>query len=449
MNRTTPAALREAERYLDSLVDNERRRDGSYRRFDLAPIRGLLHRLGHPERGLSILHIAGSKGKGSTALFAEALLRAAGERVGTFTSPHLERWTERFRVDGREAGGEELARAVAEIRPCVEAQRTERPAQAPTFFDATTAAALVLFARAGLRWVVLEVGLGGRLDATNAVTPALTCITSIELEHTEQLGHSLAAIAGEKAGILKTGVPLVLGAVAVEAERVIMSRARDVGAPVVRLGRDFEVAVLGAGPREGLALRLRDGSCVARAELTVLGRHQAGNAALAVAAVRRLLAGSRQLDFAALVRRGLAAAQLPGRVEILSRAPWQIVDSAHTRASARALADTLAGLPCRRWHLVLSVSAGKDLDAFLQALLPLTDRVTATCALPQRSLGVTDLAQAVAQRQPDALFATVEDPEKALRAARHALRAGEGLCATGSVYLAGIARRVLPSSSRP
>ena len=172
---TPPAPIEtpeQAGRYLETLINLEQRRDLSAARMSLDPIHALLHRLGDPHEGLSILHVAGSKGKGSTCLFAEAALGALGHRVGVFTSPHLHSWMERFRVGGCDVDGADLARAVNDLRPHVEWLRENTPDLAPTFFDATTAAALLIFERAGLDHVVLEVGLGGRLDSTNVVSPA-------------------------------------------------------------------------------------------------------------------------------------------------------------------------------------------------------------------------------------------------------------------------------------
>ena len=261
--------LDDATAFLEGLINRERQPDAGYQRFDLTPIRRLLTRVGDPQTQLSIVHVAGSKGKGSTALLTEAVLRAAGERVGTFTSPHLSRWTERFRIDGREVDGSALAAVLERLRPQVVASCDEDPARAPTFFDVTTAAAFLLFAEARLDRVVLEVGLGGRLDSTNVVDPAVACVTTIELEHTDQLGDTLAAIAAEKAGIVKPGRPVVVGALAPEAEAVVLARARAVGAPARVLGRDFCVAVRTAD-LDRLSLQLRDGDfdvAVHRAEL--------------------------------------------------------------------------------------------------------------------------------------------------------------------------------------
>jgi dihydrofolate synthase/folylpolyglutamate synthase len=429
-----------AAAWLEGLLDVEKRPDLPYTRLGLEPIRRLLARLDDPQRDLSVIHIAGSKGKGSTALFAESLLRAAGQRVGTFTSPHLTRWTERFRIDGEEVPGPDLAAAIRRLRPEVEALRAQDASQAPTFFDATTAAALWLFREARVDRVVLEVGLGGRLDSTNVVVPAVACITTIELEHTDKLGATLELIAGEKAGILKPGVPAVGGALADPARKVVEARARELKARVAWLGVDFGCDVL-AADASGLTLALRDGPLELEARVPVLGAHQAANAALALACVRR--AGVSDAVLADSAARGLAAIRLPGRAELLSRTPWILVDGAHTGASARALARVIDGLPRRRTHLVLSVSTGKDLVAVLDALLPCADEVTVTRAEPTRSLDPAALAAAVRRAAPELALRVVPNPHLALRAAAEALAPDHLLCATGSVYLAGIARSVL------
>jgi dihydrofolate synthase / folylpolyglutamate synthase len=432
--------LRAAEAYLESLINLEKSRTPRRERLSLAPIRALLDRLGAPERGLRVLHIAGSKGKGSTALFAESVLRAAGARVGTFTSPHLERWTERFRVDGDEVAAERLAAAVEALRPHVDELRAGAET-VPSFFDATTAAALLLFRDLRVDCAVLEVGLGGRLDSTNAVEPAVCCITSIELEHTDLLGDTVAAIAAEKAGILKLRVPAVCGDLPREALAVVERRAAELGCPLARVGREIEVEAETVDT-DTVRMRYReDGLCFA-ADLPVPGAHQAANAALAVASVRRLLGDARDAELANAARAGLWAARLPARIEILSRAPRIVVDSAHTRASALALADVLRGWG-RPVDFVMSVSAGKDTGAILSALLPLARSVTLTRAEPVRSLDPAEIAAAARAVAPEVELRVVPNPHLALRAARERLTPDAVLCATGSVYLAGIARRLL------
>jgi len=435
------ATLEAAERFLAKLLDVEKLPGLPYERLDLAPVQRLLSRVGDPQRALRVLHVAGSKGKGSTALLAESILAAAGERVGTFTSPHLERWTERFRLGGADVAGADLAGAIESLRPHVEALQREDPARAPTFFDVTTAAAFLLFREARVDRAVIEVGLGGRLDSTNVVDPEVACITTVELEHTDRLGKTLAAIAGEKAGIVKPSRPLVTGRLHPEAAAVVEARAQALGAPIARVGREIEVEVRRADA-SGLSIALRDGTLALEATLPLLGAHQAENAALAVACVRRL-SGFDDARTADAARRGLATARLPGRVEIVARDPIVVVDGAHTEESARALAAALALLPRARTRLVLSVSAGKNLDAILAALLPAADEVYVTRADATRSLAAAEVAAAVRAAAPGTPVHAVPNPHLALRAAREGLAASDLLCVTGSVYLAGIARRVL------
>jgi len=428
--------LAEAERWLDGLINRERQPRVSYSRFGLEAIEALLERLDHPERGLSVIHIAGSKGKGSTALLAEALLLELGESVGTFTSPHLERWTERFRIDGREVSGDILARAVDEIRPHVDAMREQDSDLWPSFFDATTAAAFVLFQHAGVDRVLLEVGLGGRLDSTNTVAPAVTCVTSIEYEHTDKLGETLAEIAGEKAGILKRGVPCVTGRLPDEAEAVVAARAASLDVPLERVAREITL--------EGERFRFADGFGFT-APLAAPGAHQRDNAAIAVASVRALGAHAdpRLADAA---REAFAKVSLPGRIEVVERDPRVIVDAAHTLESVRALAAFLEEVPSRSRHFVLSVSADKALEPMLDLLLPLADSFTLTRADPIRGLAPAEVARRIAAHAGQVEIHIEEDPAQAVRQARASLAADGLLCVVGSVYLAGAARRELVAS---
>lgn len=444
-------SIRTAEQagaWLEGLINHERQASFRNARLDLEPIRRLLSRLGHPEQSLSIVHVAGSKGKGSTCLLAEAVLQAAGERVGTFTSPHLERWTERFRVGGQEVPGLALAAAVEAVRPHVEALIAADAAKAPTFFDATTAAALVLFARSNVDRVVLEVGLGGRLDSTNAVDPVVTVVTQIELEHTDRLGTTLAAIAGEKAGIIKAGVPCVVGDLAAEALEVVCARARFVGAPVARLGHEFRVERSpgsGTGSVDDLPrpfLYREDDFEIDDLTLPVLGEHQLGNAALAIAAIRRLDAHSEE-KLARAARIGLAAVRLPGRLELIRTRPHVLIDAAHTRESIRALASVLAGQPAVRRHIVISISSDKDAAGILAALSKVADEFWITRADRIRSLDPDTLARLASERAPSAILHCIEDPRAAVRAAYQALGVDDLLCCTGSVFLAGAARGAL------
>ena len=428
--------LAEAEAWLASLINVEKMPDLRRARLSLEPVRRLLREMGNPERELRIFHIAGSKGKGSVALFAEALLRAAGRRTGAFTSPHLVSWVERFRIDGREVAGERLAEAVARIRPIAERLREEP--DAPSFFDVTTALALTLFAEAGVEAVLLEVGLGGRLDSTNVVAPEVTCVTSIELEHTDKLGDTLAAIAGEKAGIAKPGVPMLMAPLAPDAARTVEAHCARVGAPLVKIGEQVRCSVAmeaGAFAR----VRIEDGPVDVTATLGTPGRHQATNAAVALAGVRRLGVVS-DAELRQVAEEALRACRLPARVEIVSDSPLVVIDGAHTEASARALRQVLDALARTKGRFVLSVSAGKDLAQILAALLPHASEVIVTRADPHRSLAEKDLAAAIREQAPDLPVRIESDPLAAVREARRGLASDGLLCATGSIYLAGIAR---------
>ena len=443
--------VHQASAWLEGLINYERGSSYAGARLDLGPIRRLLARLGNPEKSLSIVHVAGSKGKGSTCLLAEAILTAAGERVGTFTSPHLESWSERFRIGGREADGRLLADAVEGVRPHVEALREEDPESAPTFFDATTASALLLFARAGVSRVLLEVGLGGRLDSTNAVEPAVTCVTAIELEHTEKLGRTIPAIASEKAGILKPGIPCIMGRLVPEAEEVVVRRAEAVGAPLFRLGLELEARSLEASERaeygiapeaqQAFTYRERDGFEVA-VGIGVLGRHQVDNACMALAAVRRLNEWPDSV-LADAARRGLEAAVLPGRLERIGDEPCLLVDSAHTPRSAASLREVLSAISADRRHLVISISRDKSAESILSDLLVGARSIWITRAEPIRSMDPEALATMCRKLSPESELHCVEDPVAAVEAAYAALRPKDLLCCAGSFYMAGIARRVL------
>jgi dihydrofolate synthase/folylpolyglutamate synthase len=447
--------LDEASTWLDGLINHERSGDYVYTRLDLKPIEALLDAIGRPHERLSVVHVAGSKGKGSTCLFTEAILGALGERVGTFTSPHLESWIERFRLAGREVEPARLVAAVERVRPAIDRLRTGPPETRPSFFDATTAIAFLMFAEAGVDRAVVEVGLGGRLDSTNVVRPAVTCITSIELEHTDKLGPTEAAIAGEKAGILKHGVPAVLGALGPEAEAVIRRRARAVGAPIFARGEHFEIRVEGgdatgpgraAATRQRLRFESRDWAPIEVA-LSAPGAAAVANAALAIACVRAL---GRHTEAAVrtAAQAGLAGAFLPGRLEILANDPEVVIDAAHTARSAAVAAASLETLAPGGYDLLFSISADKDVDAVLAALLPGARRVWLTRADRQRSVDPEQVAARVRRLRPELPIEVVADPEAAAKAARAALPAGRRLCVIGSVYLAGAARRVLGGSGR-
>src|SRR5262245_25772800 len=320
----------------------------------LGRMRALLAGLGDPHRRLRVLHVAGSKGKGSTSAMLAAVLQRAGYRVGLFTSPHLCRLEERFQVDGRPITAAELSQLLGEVR-----QAVERGRGSPTFFEIATAVGLLHFVRRRVEAAVLEVGLGGRLDSTNVCLPVVSVITSISYDHTRTLGSRLEQIAREKAGIVKPGRPAVSGATAAEAREVIAAVCREKRAPLVELGRDVTfTCTAGRVTRDSLVkpqvrvtTRQRRWPAL---EVNLLGEAQAANAALAVACVELLRhAGWHVGDDA--VARGLAEVVWPARMEVLSRRPFLVLDCAHNVASAEALAATLAeSFPAGRRLLVFA-----------------------------------------------------------------------------------------------
>lgn len=356
--------------WLDARQDYERippRSPGTA--FGLGRMRRLLTLLGNPHREIPVVHVAGTKGKGSTVAMLAAILEAAGYRTGRYVSPHIHRVEERICLDGIPISTADLARACGIVRPAVE--RLDRSADRRgtrrlTWFEVMTAVAFVHFARTGAEIVVLETGLGGRLDATNVCRPVVTVITSISLDHMKLLGRTIGRIAGEKAGIIKRRCPVVSGAIQLSARRVIAETARRRQAPVFQAGRDFMVTYLPPRPGSADAGRVEVALPAAFAppapivaELGMPGRHQADNASLAVMAATLLDRRGFPLSTTA-IRRGLAAARIPARIETLERGPLVIVDAAHNVASMESLLETLADQLDRHRPRVLVFSASRD-----------------------------------------------------------------------------------------
>jgi dihydrofolate synthase/folylpolyglutamate synthase len=443
MAREPISSSDQAVAFLMSLVRDDPRPYSARARLAQHPVRALLARVGDPQANLPVVHIAGSKGKGSTALYLEAILKATGRRTGAFTSPHLQRWTERYRVDGKELTSTAFAALFARLQPHVIDLASEDAASAPSFFDVLTAAAFVLFAEQGVDCAIIETGIGGRLDATNIVQPMLSCITSVELEHTDKLGTSIAAIAREKAGIIKRAVPVVIGPLPGEAESVVRSHAASLDAAVSALWQDIGVST-GCAPDGGLTMRVTENNSEYYAVLPApASQCTARNAALAIACAHRLCPHD-EARLQEAVARAVPATRLPGRMEVIGKKPWVVIDGAHTPASTRALAEMLNGLPARKMHLIVSLSVAKDAVAVLAPLLADAHSVVVTSADPTRSLDSKRVAaDLVAGGYPASRLRAIPDPRKAVLET-HAAVAGEDLlCVAGSMYMAGVARELL------
>ena len=417
----------------------------------LGRMRRLLRRLGDPHVGLKVVHVAGTKGKGSTSAMIASALSASGVRTGLFCSPHFHKLEERFRVDGREASPADLVALTDLLRPVVAALDAENVAtqhRGPTFFEITTAMGLLHFARSGVGAVVLEVGLGGRLDSTNVVRPVVAVVTNISLDHTRQLGSTLAAIAGEKAGIFKRGCPAVSGECQPEPRAVIRRIARERRCRLLEIGVDFQFdyqpptppLIRPASGRVSVTTWRRAWGEVA---LPLLGAHQARNSAVAVAVLDVLAEQGFAVGPDALAR-GLATLRLPARVEVLGEAPWIVVDGAHNVASAEALAESLRTcFPAVSRTLVFGTTRDKDLIGQLRVLLNGASVVVATRYVENpRSVSPEEVAEAVrALGGPDPIIAP--DPASALAIARRETPGDGMICITGSLFLAAETRSLL------
>jgi dihydrofolate synthase/folylpolyglutamate synthase len=427
------------------------------RQLKLDRMRQLLTRLGQPDAGMKIVHVAGTKGKGSTSTMIAAMLTVAGYRTGVFSSPHLERIEERFAVDGQPCSADELVALVNRLIPIVRAMDEEaaaegEPTGGPTYFEITTAMALLHFVERDVDAAVLEVGLGGRLDSTNVCLPVVSVITSISFDHMRQLGNTLASIAREKAGIVKPGVPVVSGVTDAEPQAVIGQTARDHGCRLIQLGRDFEFeyrTISAVATVEFRYLVAGQEYHLGSLKLAMAGRHQATNAAIALATICELRHQGWYIS-ADAIRAGLARAVLPGRVEIVPGDPTIVLDTAHNPASARALVETLAELPTRsRRTLILSISHDKDVPAIVRELVAHFERIVVTQyqenprAVPVKEL-LKIVTQAMAGLSVDIMMCAA--PKEALQLAIETAVAGELICIAGSFYLAAEMRPLVQAA---
>jgi len=336
-------------------------------KFGLSKTSNLLKAFGNPHRGRKFVHIGGTNGKGSVAAMVESVLTRSGLKVGFYSSPHLVRFTERFRLCGQEISPEGVARLVSELQEAVD------PKEPPTFFEFTTAMALIHFAREKADVSIMEVGMGGRLDATNVIRPEASVITNISLEHRDFLGRRLIQIAWEKAGIIKRGVDVLTAATQPSVVSLFEKICEERGAPLRRLGKDIRIRIKESSFNYyGLDQNFAD------LELGLLGRHQYKNAALALAVVevlRRKGFGVEERE----IREGLATVHWPGRMHIISRDPLVMLDGAHNPGAMKNLAGSLRlDSRYRRVILVLGVMADKDISRIVREIVPVADYVICT-----------------------------------------------------------------------
>lgn len=413
-------------------------------KFGLDNMRALVSALDHPERAFSSLHVAGTNGKGSVTAMVDRVLSLGGRRTGRYTSPHLLSLGERIVIDGQPLDDQALTRTVESVRAAVHVLQASGELDVhPTFFEVTTAAAFAAFRDANVQVAACEVGLGGRLDATNVLTPVACAITSIGFDHMQYLGNTLGEIAAEKAGIIKPGIPVVVGPVSAEARDAIARRAAQVGAPItwshedVRLGPRRVDA--GAG-RQRFTLRT-PAHDYGELELALAGRHQVDNAIVAVRLLE-LAAGPLGAPPPEHIREGLASVRWPGR---LQRVEWPggrvaVLDAAHNEQGAQCLASYLDETG-QRLPLVFAAMRDKDASSMIRALAPRVSAFIVTRASNPRSADPSELAGLVRRAAPDVAVEVSDSPEHALEMA---WQLAPSIIVAGSIFLLADVMKLLP-----
>jgi dihydrofolate synthase/folylpolyglutamate synthase len=432
----------ESVRYLYSLGrELASPRQASAMKFDLFNITVLCDRLGHPERAFESVHIAGTNGKGSTAAMLESILRSAGMRTGLYTSPHLERINERIRLDGKEISEADFAATFTRLHEVIEELLAAGLLAAhPTFFECVTGMAFEYFAKAGVEFAVCEVGMGGRLDATNILLPEVAVITQIDFDHENFLGHSIEEIAWEKAGIIKPGARVVSAAEHLIARVVIQRRAAHQDAFLVEIENAFRLEDVTS--RNG-CLSFTAISTDTEARIPVVlplpGRFQVRNALTAIATARMLAERGAPIDDAAIAR-GIAATAWPGRLERIATTPDIYLDGAHNPAGAREIAVFWeAFLPGRKIILLYGAMRDKAVDEVAGNLFPRAQTVIVTSPAQPRAISAPVLAEMTGHHARN--VEVIPDPEKALERALELASPEDVIFITGSLFLVGDLRR--------
>ena len=413
--------------------------------FNLERMKRLNALLGNPQDRYPSIHITGTKGKGSTAAILASVLQSAGLKVGVYTSPHLVNIEERIRVNGLDIPKDRLAGLIERVSAAVEFIRGVAPPPHPTFFEIFTTAAFCWFAQEEVDWAVVEVGLGGRLDSTNIVTPRVSVVTHIGLDHTNILGDTVAEIATEKAGIIKQGVPVVTGPQEDSAERVLRGRAGSLDSPVWGVGREVEFGRIerrAGAPGSRFDVKTPYAAHTGL-EVPLVGAHQAENAAVAVGVIDLLRSrGALDVSEAALVD-GLARVEVAARIEVMSTSPLIVIDGAHNPLSMHALVRAVRDhFEYRRLVLLYAMATDKDIAGSLGIILPLADEVFFTVTNSPRAAR-PDLMGRIALSLGHERVTCEHSELEAFRRALAATGQGDMLLITGSRYLAGDLRPVI------
>ena len=432
----------ESVRYLYSLGrELASPRQASAAKFDLAGITTLCEHLGQPQRAFESVHIAGTNGKGSTAAMMDSILRAADLRTGLYTSPHLERINERICLDGQEISDADFAVTFTRLRAAIEELLGAGSLAAhPTFFECMTALAFEFFARSGVQYAVCEVGMGGRLDATNILAPEVAVITQIDLDHENYLGHSIEEIAAEKAGIIKPGARVVSAAEHLVARVVIRRRAAEQSAFLVEIENAFRIEDVSSqdGCFSFTAIATDSGARIPVA-LALPGRFQIRNALTALAATRMLADRGAPIEDDA-VASGIASTRWPGRLERIAQRPDIYLDGAHNPAAAREIAVFWdAFLKGRTIYLIYGAMRDKAVDEIAGLLFPRATAVLLTSPDQPRAISARVLAELTSHHAQR--VEVIGDPGQALERALELASPEDIIFITGSLFLVGDLRR--------
>ncbi|MBI5491760.1 MAG: bifunctional folylpolyglutamate synthase/dihydrofolate synthase [Deltaproteobacteria bacterium] len=407
-------------------------------KLSLSRIKELLRLLGNPQDDFPTIHIAGTNGKGSTAAYLSSISGRAGFKTGLYTSPHLIKFNERIQVSGRPISDQAMRRIAVKVRKA--AKKMTGPDRALSFFEFTTAMAFLYFKERSVDIGVIETGMGGRFDATNVVTPLVSVITNIGLDHTMYLGAKVKDIAFEKAGIIKRGVPVITGEEKAEALAVIEKASRRMGARLLKIGQDFT-------PRKGHDGRLDySGVDIDIKSLTpgLRGAHQFKNAACALAAIEVLRGSGFKIPVKA-IRQGLKGTIWPARVDVVSRRPLVILDAAHNPDGALTLANALKEFRYKSLTLVLGIMADKDIPGILSSLAPLADNIIVCAPETDRAASPALIVRMLGRMlrpfsKPAVVKSSVKD---GVAAALKDARKGDAVCVTGSIFTVGEAKKYL------
>ncbi|MCK4602574.1 MAG: bifunctional folylpolyglutamate synthase/dihydrofolate synthase [Phycisphaerae bacterium] len=411
--------------------------------FNLNRMRLLLKKLGDPHKKILTVHIAGTKGKGSTATMLSSMLQACGYRVGLYTSPHISDVRERITINGELISRADTTRLISRLEPHIEKMSKDKP----TFFEILTAMAFSYFADKGVDVAVVECGLGGRLDSTNVLKPAVCGLTSISIDHVHQLGSSLAEIAAEKAGIFKRNVPAISVVQEPAAKKVLKKVAKDSKANLMFAGEDIEFSYrVESSRRDGCHTRVcltTPQSCFEHLPVPLLGEHQAVNCGLALALLDQLKTQGMEIDDQQAIK-GLAAVSLPGRMEMVSNDPRVLVDGAHNAASIQALMRAIGQhIPYDSMVVIFGCAADKDIKGMMEQIATGADKVIFTKSRNNpRAADPRDLAE-VYEECSGRVAQVTDSLKEAVRIANSAVTREDIICICGSFYIIGEAKGLL------